>query len=382
MCVDRYGISAIAWLGASGRPGYVKFLGRNRNFFLEVAKKEPADSQVAGQRLTDLQKAAIVLIALGPSQSAAILKHMAENDADRAAHAIATCDTATPDQIQAALEEFDQYATSHRLMMRGGMEYAQKVLVEAYGSEAANRLLERLLKAGRSESATFDNFRKVDPQQLAKFIQDEHPQTIALILSNLDADQAATLLSSLPIETRTDVAVRMADLDQISPEVVRNIATVIDQKLRHLGELSREAVGGVTAVANMFNRLDPSTCSELMDAVEVQNPVLFENIRRFMFVFRDLEELDQNSLRALMSNVDRNTLLLALKGANESLKQKFFQTQSQRAAEMLADDLGSLGPVKLKDVEAAQQKVITVAREMEKAGTINLKNSPNDQYIE
>lgn len=333
-------------------------------------------------KLTDLQKAAMVLIALGPAQSATILKHIPEAEADRAAQAIAKCEAANPDQIQAALEEFDQFTTSHRLMIKGGVDYAQKILVEAYGSESATRLIERLIRSMRNESANFDNFRKVDPQQLAKFIQDEHPQTIALILSNLEPGQAATLLSSLPAETRTDVIMRMADLDQISPEVVRNIATVIDQKLRHLGELSREAVGGIRAVANMFNRLDPNTCSQLMDAVEGQNPSLFENIRRFMFVFRDLEDLDINSLRALMANVDRNTLLTALKGANESLKQKFFQTQSQRGAEMMAEDLSSTGPVKLKDVDAAQQKIIMAAREMEKAGTISLKNSPNDQYIE
>jgi flagellar motor switch protein FliG len=233
----------------------------------------------------------------------------------------------------------------------------------------------------KSDAATFENFRKVDPQQLAKFIQDEHPQTIALILSNLDASQAATLISSLPVETRTDVAMRMADLDQISPEIVRNIASVIDQKLQSLGELSREAVGGVRAVANMFNRLDPTTCTQLLEGVETENAPLFENIRRFMFVFRDLEDLDVASIRTLISKVERNTLLTALKGANESLRQKFLQTQSNRGAEMMSEDLSSLGPVKLRDVDAAQQNIIGVARELEKEGIISLKNSPNEQYV-
>jgi flagellar motor switch protein FliG len=335
-----------------------------------------------GKRLTDVQKAAMVLIALGPAQSAAILKHIPETEADRAAQAIAKCESATPDQIQAVLEEFDQFTTTHGPMIKGGVDYAQKLLVEAYGAETATRAMERLTKAIRTESTNFDSFRKVDPQQLAKFIQDEHPQTIALILSNLEAGQAANLLSSLPAETRTDVIMRMADLDQISPEVVRNIATVIDQKLRNLGEVGREAVGGVKAVANMFNQLEPNTCSQLMDAVEGQNPSLFENIRRYMFVFRDLENLDINSLRALMANVERNTLLTALKGANDSLKQKFLQTQSQRGAEMMTDDLASMGPVRLKDVDAAQQKIIMAAREMEKAGTISLANSANEEYVE
>ena len=332
-----------------------------------------------GLKLTGLEKAGIVLIALGPKDSAAVLKHIPEVDADRVAKAIARCEGVTPDEVEASLEEFQQFATSQSLMIKGGLDYAHKVLIEAYGSEHAGRLIERLL---RNDAISFENFRRADPQQLAKFIQDEHPQTIALILSNLESEQAANLISSLPEETRMEVAIRMADLDQISPEIVRNIASVIDQKLRNLGELSREAVGGVRAVANMFNRLDPNTCGQLLGAVEAENASLFENIRKFMFVFRDLEDLDANSIRTLISKVERNTLLTALKGANESLRQKVLATQSQRGAEMMSEDLASLGPVKLKDVDAAQQKIITAARELEKEGVISLKNSPSEAYIE
>lgn len=312
-------------------------------------------------KLTQVQKAALILVALGPIESAAVLRHIPEDEADKIAKAIVRLDATTPEQLHRSLEEFEQDSTSHRLLLKGGMDYAQKLLIEAYGIETATRLIERLTKSLKPESATFENFRKTDPQQLAKFIQDEHPQTIALILSNLDSSQAATLLSSLPVETRTEVAVRMADLDQISPEIVRNIAVVIDQKLRNLGELSREAVGGVRAVASMFNRLDPATCSQIMEAVEKDNAPLSENIRRLMFVFKDLESLDVAALRVLISKVERNTLLLALKGANESLRQKFLSTQSQRGADMITEELSNMGPVKLKDVDAAQQSVIASA---------------------
>ncbi len=332
-------------------------------------------------KLTGLQKAAIILIALGPVESAAVLRHIPEEETDKLARAIVRLESTTPEQLKQSLEEFEQESLSHRLMMKGGMDYAQKLLIETYGVEAAGRLIERLTKTVKYDSATFENFRKVDPQQLAKFIQDEHPQTIALILSNLEAGQAATLLSSLPPETRTDVAMRMADLDQISPEIVRNIASVIDQKLRNLGELSREAVGGVRAVASMFNRLDPNTCTQLLGAVEKDNAPLYENIRRFMFVFRDLEDLDVASLRIIMSKVDRNALLMALKGANESLRQKFLSTQSQRGADMMAEELANLGPVKLKDVDAAQQSVIALAQELEKEGAISLSGAANDEYV-
>jgi flagellar motor switch protein FliG len=341
----------------------------------------PQEAIAGDPGLTGLQKAAIVLIALGPVESAPILKHLTEEQSSKVAKAIARLEPVKPEQIDEVLEEFYQFATSQQLYIKGGLEYAQKLLIEAYGPSTAQRLIDRLMKSMGQESVNFDNFRKVDPQQLGKFVQDEHPQTIAIILSHLDSSQAATLISSLPPETRTDVAIRMANLDQISPEIVRNIASVIDQKLRHLGESSREACGGVRAVANMFNRLDPKTCSQLLDAVESQDPALFDEIRRYMFVFRDLEDLDMISLKTLVSKVDRNTLVLALKGASDTLRQKFISSQSQRGGEMLAEDIASLGPVKLKDVDAAQQQIIAVARELEKEGLISLKNSPADQYV-
>jgi flagellar motor switch protein FliG len=266
-------------------------------------------------------------------------------------------------------------------MVRGGIEYAHKLLVEAFGHEVADRLISRLSKSLESDLAVFDNFRKVDPQQLAKFIQDEHPQTIALILSRLDPQEAARLISALPADTRREIAVRMADLNEISPEIVRNIAGVIDQKLRNLGELSREQFGGVRAVANMFNRLDPTTCSQLLESLEAENPPLFENVRRFMFVFRDLENLDETSIKTLITKVERKILVVALKGANESLRNKFVQTQSTRGAEMMLEDISSLGPVKLRDVDAAQQQVIATARDLEKEGVISLSASASDQYV-
>ena len=331
--------------------------------------------------LSGTQKAAIVLVALGPAGSAGILKLMRNDETDKLAKAIAQLDRVTPEHVQSTLEEFGKYVTSQGLYVKGGLEYASKLLIEVYGSAGAQPLIDRLAKSISNEAVNFENFRKTDPQQLAKFIQDEHPQTIALILSHLDPSQAATLISSLPVETRTDVAIRMADLDQISPEIVRNIASVIDQKMKSLGELSRESYGGVRAVANIFNRLDPNTCSQLMEAVEKDNPPLFESIRSFMFVFRDLENLETTSIAAIISRSNRSTLMVALKGAEESLRQKFLSTQSQRGAAMMSEDIAALGPVKLKDVDAAQQEIVTLAREMETEGVISLKGSANDEYV-
>lgn len=340
------------------------------------------EKELEPPKLRGIQKAAIFLIALGPADSAGILKKLPEEEADRIAKAVARLEQVAPEQVEQILEEYHQYATSQKLLVRGGIEYAHKMLAEAFGEEVASRLISRLAKSLEGDLTVFENFRKVDPQQLAKFIQDEHPQTIALILSHLDAAQAARLISALPIELHKEIAVRMADLDEISPEIVRNIATVIDQKLRNLGELSREQLGGVRSVANMFNRLDPNTCSQLLTALETDNPALFENVRRFMFVFRDLENLDEQSIKTLITKVDRKALILALKGANESLRTKFVATQSARGAEMMLEDISSTGPVKLKDVDAAQQQIIATARELEKEGLISLSASGAEQMVE
>lgn len=341
-----------------------------------------SEKEIAPPKLKGMQKAAIFLIAIGPADSASILKKLPEEDADRIAKAVARLEQVAPEQVKEVFEEYHQYSTSRKLLVRGGIDYAHRMLSEAFGKDTASRLTSRLSKSLDGDLSVFENFRKVDPQQLAKFIQDEHPQTIALILCHLDAAQAARLISALPIELHKEVAVRMADIDEISPEIVRNIAAVIDQKLRHLGELSREQLGGVKSLANMFNRLDPTTCSQLLNALETDNPALFDNVRRFMFVFRDLENLDEQSIKTLITKVDRKALILALKGANESLRSKFIATQSARGAEMMIEDIASTGPVKLKDVDAFQQQVIATARELEKEGVISLNTSGNDQMVE
>jgi len=331
--------------------------------------------------LTGIRKTAILLVALGPPGSVEILKLLKQEHSDRLATAIARMDSVSQEQVDAVINEFSQLVTSNSLFVRGGLDYAQKLLVETYGQEIAQTLIARLTRSLDSGQAVFEDFRKVDPQQLAKFIQDEHPQTIALILSHLDPPHAARLMTALPPEIRKDIVVRIADLDEISPEIVRNIATVIEQKLRHLGEMSREQFGGVRALADMLNRLDPNTGLQLLESLENEHPPLFESVRRFMFVFKDLEALDVSAIKTIMSKADRKTLVVALKGANESLRNKFVNSQSARAAEMMLEDISSLGPVKVKDVDAAQQQIIARARELEKEGLISLTASGSEEYV-
>ncbi len=333
------------------------------------------------QLIPGVRKAAIVLIILGDLISSEILKQLDEEEVQMIGREVARLSSVTSEQSEAILEEFHQMSIAHNYVLKGGLEFARKILVNAFGPEHAKKILDRLVKALGNDTASFDALQKADPQQLAKFIHSEHPQTIALILSHLNPSQAAGLLVSLPPELRADVALRMAHLDQISPDIISKIAGIIGQKLKALGEMSRESSGGVRAVAEMFNRLDSTTSKEILDAVEQSDPALVETVRHLMFVFEDLLLIDQQGVKELLGKIDRKILTVALKGTSDQLKQHFLQCMSQRGAEMLKEDMEAMGPVKIKEVEAAQQQIIAVVRQLEAEGVINLKGTVGEQYV-
>ncbi len=332
-------------------------------------------------RIDGLRKAAILVVVLGPEVSSSILRHLNEDEVDMISREVALMDTVPPEQAEKVLEECYQMHLAHSYVIKGGVDYARTVLLNAFGPEQAQRLLDRLMKTLGSESASFDALQKADPQQLAKFIHKEHPQTVALVLSHLNPTQAAALLFSLPAEMRADVALRMANLDQISPEVAGKIASLIGQKLKALGELSRESYGGVKAVAEMMNRLDSATSKEVLESIEENDAQLAEQIRHFMFVFEDMLLLSQEAIKEVLSRVDRKLLTVALKGTSDKLKDHFLECMSQRGAEMLREDMEALGPVKIKEVEAAQQQIIAVVRQLEAEGVISLKGTVGEQYV-
>jgi flagellar motor switch protein FliG len=337
----------------------------------------PSDSDL----LSGLRKAAILLVMIGDEATSAILRELDEDEVQEISREIARVSSLTSTEAEGVLEEFYQMGVAHDYVVKGGLEYARKVLVAAFGPESAKKMLDRLMKTLGNETLSFDALRKTDPQQLAKFIHSEHPQTIALILSHLNSSQAAGLLFSLPTELRADVALRMANLDQISPEIITKIATVIGSKLKVLGEMSREAYGGVNAVAEMFNRLDANTSKEILENIEQVNPTLVETIRHLMFVFEDLQLLDINAIKEVLAKVDRKILTVALKGTSEQMKNHMLQAMSQRGAEMLREDMDSLGPIKIKEVEAAQQQIIAVVRQLEAEGVVSLKGTAGEQYV-
>jgi flagellar motor switch protein FliG len=270
---------------------------------------------------------------------------------------------------------------AHDYLMTGGISYAKRVLNSAFGPDRARNIIDRLVKSLGSEIPTFDSLQKSDPQQVAKFIQGEHPQTIALVLSHLNSGSAAGMLMALPPEIRADVAMRMAQLDQISPEIVSRIAGILEQKLKSLGQFSRESYGGVPAVAEMFNRLESNAGQELLDQMESMEPSLCEAIRNLMFVFEDLLLIDTIGMREILSRIDKKTLTIALKGTSEKLRAHFFSNMSERGGAMLKEDMEALGPTKIRDVEAAQQQIIGIVRALEAEGVLSLKGAVGEQYV-
>jgi flagellar motor switch protein FliG len=337
--------------------------------------------EVPQVKLSGSKKAAILTVFLGDAVSADVFKELDEDEVAAIGREIARLQNITAEDGEQVLEEFYQLAMAQDYVLKGGIEYARKILTKAFGPESARKILDRLLKQLGADAANFDALQKADPQQLAKFIHNEHPQTIALVLSHLNPSQAAGLLFSLPNDLRADVALRMANLDQISPDIISKIASIIGQKLKALGEMSRESYGGVRAVAEMFNRLDSSCSKDILENIEGSDPTLAETIRHLMFVFEDLLLIDQNGIKEILGRIDRKILTVALKGTSDQLKDHFLECMSQRGAEMLREDMEALGPIKIKEVESAQQQIIAVVRQMEAEGAISLKGAVGEQYV-
>lgn len=328
-----------------------------------------------------LRKAAVLLLTLGEETSALLMRQLSEDEVQAVSREVARTSAVTSEQAEAVLEEFQQMVVAHEYVLKGGLEHARRLLVSAFGPEAAEKILFHLQRILRSDSEDFTALQKADPQQLARFIQNEHPQTIALIVSQLSPSQAAALLMALPAEIRSDVTMRIANLDQISPEITGRIATIIHQRLKGLGQLSRQSYGGVRAVAELLNRLDSSVSKEILENIGAQEAALAEQIRHLMFVFEDLLLIDPNGIKEILSKVDRKLLTVAMKGTSEQLKNHILGCMSQRGREMLLEDMEAMGPVKIREVEAAQQAIIAVARQLESEGVLSLKEAAGEQYV-
>ncbi len=331
--------------------------------------------------LPGMRKAAIAMVTLGDEAAAQVFRYLTEDEIQSLSGEISRIDSVTADQAQKVLEEFHELELAHKQLSEGGLEYAKKVLNNAFGADRAKVIVERVVRAIGGEIPTFQMLQKADPQQAAKFIQDESPQTIALVLSHLDSTAAAAMLLALPTETRGPVSMRMARLEQISPEVVQRIAAILEQRLRSLGQMRSETMGGVPAVAEMFNRLEANSGQELLQQIEETDGELGGAIRNLMFVFEDMLLVDPFGIREILTRVDKKVLTVALKGTSEKLRDHFFDNMSERGASMLKEDMDTLGPIKIREVEAAQQQIIGIVRELEEEGVVSLKGAVGEQFV-
>ncbi|MBQ9365491.1 MAG: flagellar motor switch protein FliG [Schwartzia sp.] len=331
------------------------------------------------QEMSNQQKAAILFITLGPEFSAKVFKHMADDEIEKITLEIANQKQVTPQQKQQVMSEFYQMAMAKNYLSTGGLEYAQDVLEKALGAEKAADIINRLTTS--LQVRPFDFLKKTDPSQLLNFIQNEHPQTIALIMAYLDPDQAATILGSLSQERQAEVAKRIAMMDRTSPEVIREVERVLERKLSSLVTQDFTTAGGVKAIVEVLNRVDRTTEKTIIETLEVDNPELTEEIKRLMFVFEDIVMLDDRSLQMVLRDVDQKDLSLALKATPKEVAAKVFKNMSSRAASMLKEEIDFMGPVKIRDVEEAQQKIVNVIRNLEDKGEIVVARGKGDEMI-
>jgi flagellar motor switch protein FliG len=285
------------------------------------------------------------------------------------------------EHAESVLEEFRSMAADAVQVGHGGAAYAKRMLTNAFGPEGSKKHLDRLPEASGKDSNS-QQLQRLEPQLLARFVRSEHPQTAALILAHLSPAQSAAVLTSMDSPAQADVALRIAKLDKISPVVIGKISTVIGQRLKSAGEIKRESSGGPRAVAEIFNQLDSTLSNEILMQIGEENADLMEAIRQKMFVFEDLLSIDANGVKELLARADRRQLTVALKGTSDEIRQHLLKGMSQRGSAMLLEDMEALGPVKIKDVEVAQQQVIAVVRQLESEGVLSLKGGGgNEQYV-
>ncbi|MEM7182587.1 MAG: flagellar motor switch protein FliG [Spirochaetota bacterium] len=329
--------------------------------------------------LTGRQKAAVFLIAVGSEVSTEVFKHLREDEIEQITFEIARLDKITPEDKEKVLVEFNELMMAQGFITNGGIDFARSLLEKALGNQKAIDIINRLTSS--LQVRPFDFVRRTDPAQLLNFIQGEHPQTIALILSYLDPNKAATILSSLPHTIQADVAKRVATMDRVSPDVLREVERVLERKLSTLASEDYTTAGGIDSVVEILNNVDRGTEKTIIEALEEEDPELAEEIKKRMFVFEDIVLLDDRAIQKVMREVDNQELAKALKSVDSEVQEKIFKNMSKRAGQLLREDMDFMGPVRLKDVEDAQQKIVNIIRKLEEAGEIVVARSGEDELI-
>lgn len=331
------------------------------------------------QKMSGKQKAAILLVSLGPELSASVFKHLREEQIEDLTLEIAGLKRIQPETRDQVLEEFHDLIIAREYLEHGGIDYARELLEKALGASKAEDIINRLTAS--LQVRPFDFARKTDPGQLLNFIQNEHPQTIALILAYLHPEQAGLILSSLSPELQVNVARRLAKLDRTTPEVLQEIETTLEKRLSAFVMDDYTAAGGVDAAVEVLNMVDRTTEKTIIDSLEEEEPELAEEIRKRMFVFEDIITLDDRSIQKVLREVDSKDLALALKTASEDVSSRIYKNMSKRAADMLKEDIEFMGPARLRDIEETQQKIVAIIRRLEDTGEIVIARGGEDEVI-
>ncbi len=330
-------------------------------------------------RITGIQKAAILLISLGPEKSATIFKHLKEDEIEELTLEIAKTRSVTPQVKDAIINEFYEVCLAQQYIAEGGINYARELLEKALGPEKAVDVIGRLTAS--IQVKPFEFMRKTDASQLLSFIQDEHPQTIALILSYLGPQQCSMILAALSPDRQADVTRRIATMDRTSPDVVKEVEKILESKLANLVNQDYTIIGGVDHVVEILNSVDRGTEKHIMETLEIEDPELAEEIRKKMFVFEDILLLDDRAIQRVLRDVDNNDLAVALKGSNEEVQNAIFNNMSKRLAVMIKEDMEFMGPVRMKDVEEAQQKIVNIIRKLEDSSEIVISRGGGDEIV-
>ncbi len=331
------------------------------------------------QQLTGLQKTAILMIALGPEKSAKVIQHLTDSEIEQLTLEMANVRKISAEQRDKVVDEFYQLCLANNYLTQGGIDYAREVLERALGEQRAFEIITRL--SASLKMRPFDLVRRTDPKQLLSFIQGEHPQTIALIMTHLPAEKAAILLSSLSQDRQAEVAKRVALMGRTSPEVLKEIEKILERKISSLAPTDYTTSGGIQSVVDILNRSDPTTLKTVMESLEVDDPELAEQVKRQMFVFEDIVMLDDRGIQLVLREVDMKDMALSLKGSNPEVAQKIMANMSSRASQNLKEDMEFMGPVRLRDVEEAQQRIVKVIRRLEETGAIVVSRGGSDEII-
>jgi flagellar motor switch protein FliG len=329
----------------------------------------------------DGKMAATLFVLIGEETASEVLRYLNEAEIEAISKEISAVGPIASEEAEKSAEELYQLMVANRFVSEGGVDYAKKVILRTLGAGPAKRIMDRLSSSYASSNA-FEAIDRLNPIQLSQFIQNEHPQTIALILAHLTPVSSAELLESLPEDIQADVAVRMASLETISPDVIKGISSVLEEKLKPVGTYAHnQAYGGIRAVAELLNRMDRRRSRAVLEKIDGDKPEVANSIRELMFVFEDIATLDDQAIREILQRVEKKIIGQALKGATDQQQMQFFRNMSGRAVEMMKEEMDLMGPVKIKDVHSAQQRIVEVVRKLEEEGVINLGAGGGDEYV-